>query len=229
MTHWRTYVFIINLLLTVSAFAQPQDTTGRNTGFSSWIKETHLRLGYDLGKKIYSKLNGGNMDAAYLNLGYRNHILELFAGKEQMPFVHPSYTFVTTGTYYKIGYAYNFYENWGNMHNEITLGLRYGNAGFSYDLQRIAYDAPTPEMPAYVWTGHRSYSGLHAGWIEVGATLKAEIFHGVYLDLFLSGKRLLGGSKPDGFDLLYVPGFFRTNVSGFGFGIGYGISYRLGL
>lgn len=228
MTAWRTYGFIINLLLATSLFGQTRKKPARS-GILQGLKHAYLRIGYDAGKKIYAKLNGGNMDAAYLNLGYRNHILELFGGREQMPYVHPSYTFVTTGTYYKIGYAYNFYENWAGMHNEITLGLRYGNARFSYDLQRVAYDAPSPGMPAYVWTGHRQYTGLHAGWIEVGATLKAEIFHGFYLDLFLSGKRLLGGARPGNFDLLYVPGFFRTNVSGFGFGLGYGISYRLGL
>ena len=228
MTHWRTYAFIISLFPVLFLHGQDNGKDTKSTSFGDILHQTYVRIGYDAGKKIYARLNGGNMDVAYLNLGYKNHILEFFVGKEAMPYVHQNYMFQTAGSYFKLGYAYNFYDNWGNMHNEITLGLRYGSANFAYDLQGFSFSAPAEIMSSYEWTGHHAYPGLYASWIEIGASVKAEIFHGLYLDLFVSGKRMAKGIPPQNFGLLYVPGFFKTNVSGFGFGLGYGVSYRFG-
>jgi len=203
--------------------------TNHNRNLPSGLKHIYVRIGYDIGQKIYARINNGNIDAAYFHLAYKNHILEFTGGKVLMPYHHSFYAFVTAGNFNNIGYAYNFYENWGKMRNEITLGFRYGTANFSYDIQQIYIPSSLPEMPDYHWVGHRYIHRLHANWVEVEASIKAEIYRGLFLDLFIMGKRMIGSTKPENFDILYVPGFNRTNISKFGFGLGYGISYRFGL
>ena len=52
--------------------------------------------------------------------------------------------FRTKGTYFKVGFDYNAYENWLDMENQITIGLRYGLSSFSQELASYEIYNPHP-------------------------------------------------------------------------------------
>ncbi|NPA46727.1 MAG: hypothetical protein GXO24_05875 [Chlorobi bacterium] len=224
----RTFIFSILTLLAL-AVAPAQTDTSAVKKTSPFAGRMHLRLGYDIGKKIWSHYRHGNIDQAYLNLGYGNHIFELTAGTETMPYTHPTFSLVSEGRYWKAGYHYNFYDNWGDMHNEITLGIRYARAAFDYRLDQIHIDYPAPyDHWSYTRNGSVRFDRLHAWWLELTTAVRAELFHNLYLDLYVSGKWMPRTPQAGDMTAVYVPGFYRTNVSHFGFGLGYALSYRFG-
>ena len=188
----------------------------------------YLRTGYDVGKKIWSRYRQGNIDHLYLLAGYGNHMLEWTGGKEIMPYRHPTFSMMASGYYWKVGYHYNFYDNWGDMHNEITLGVRYGHANFSYELRDIRIDYPPPYEGTYLNPGPLYFPHLRAWWLELATAVRAELFHHFYLDLMIAGKWMPRIPQAANMTAVYVPGFYQTNISHFGFGLGYGISYRFG-
>jgi len=184
-----------------------------------------VRLGYDVGKKLWALSKKGNVDEFQLTFNYRNHRLSVIYGKENMPYVHPRYVFRAQGNYFKAGYAYNFYDNWGDMRNDITLGVHLARASFGYMLQSAVRIPLSPVFSPEEIILNKSYTGLHATWIEAVSSVRAEIFKGLFLELHVSGKYYLSGTPPENFGLVYIPGFYTTNISRFGFGMGYRVSY----
>jgi ABC-type Fe3+/spermidine/putrescine transport system ATPase subunit len=139
-------------------------------------------------------------------------------------------SFTTQGTYLKVGFDYNSYENWLDMRNMIYLGMRYGASTFSQTLNSYTiYNTSTyfPEAPTVI-SGEK-YNGLTSQWIEVVLGLKAEVLKNIYLGFSVRANRLLTNTKPDNFDNLYIPGFNRTYNGDFGVGFNYTVSYFLPL
>ena len=138
--------------------------------------------------------------------------------------------FTTKGTYFKVGADYNIYENWLDMENLITLGMRYGVSSFSQELNSYSIYAPYPSpfegQSAIV---PRKFDGLSAHWIEVVAGVKAEVINNVFLGFSVRLNHLVSNKKPDNFDNLYIPGFNRTYEADFGVGFNYSISYFIPL
>lgn len=131
-----------------------------------------------------------------------------------------------TGTYIKGGFDYNFYQNWLDMENLITIGMRGGFSTFSQQLNSYKIYNPNPywgEQPAI--TAGEKYNGLTAGWIEVAMGLKAKVFNNVFVGFGFQLKLLVANQKPAGFDNLYIPGFNRTYDGSFGIGFNYTVSY----
>ena len=131
-----------------------------------------------------------------------------------------------TGTYVKGGFDYNLYENWLDMENIISIGLRGGFSTFSQQLNSYKLYNANPywgEQPSIV-SGEK-YNGLTAGWLEVAAGLKAKVFNNVFVGFGVQLKLLVANKKPDGFDNLYIPGFNRTYDGNFGIGFNYTVSY----
>jgi hypothetical protein len=222
----RIFLFIFPLILSARI---PQAEDSITVKKNSRHLLDGVRISYDLGKRLWASYKNGRIDQVSFFLSRGKHIAGFYYGNEQMPYVSPRYVFSVTGNYFKLEYAYNFFDNWPGMRNEIDLGIRYGQARFDYFL--TSYEL-TPAFPGYtavhVQTA-REYNRLKASWIEASVNVRAEIFKGFFLDLSVSGKYFLNGSKPDNFSLIYIPGFYTTNISRFGFGLGYGISYYLDL
>jgi hypothetical protein len=131
-----------------------------------------------------------------------------------------------TGTYIKGGFDYNLYQNWLDMENLITIGLRGGFSTFSQDLNSYKIYNPNPywgEQPAII--KDQKYNGLTAGWLEVAMGVKAKVFNNVFVGFGVQLKMLVMNTKPDGFDNLYIPGFNRTYDGSFGIGFNYTVSY----
>ncbi|MFQ6599091.1 DUF6048 family protein [Flavobacterium sp. C3NV] len=134
------------------------------------------------------------------------------------------------GTYIKGGFDYNLYQNWLDMENLITIGLRGGFSTFSQQLNSYKIYNANPywgEQPPIA--DGQKYTGLTAGWLEVALGLKAKVFNNVFVGFGVQLKMLVANSKPSGFDNLYIPGFNRTYDGSFGVGFNYTVSYFIPL
>lgn len=135
-----------------------------------------------------------------------------------------------TGTYIKGGFDYNTYQNWLDMENLITIGLRGGFSTFSQQLNTYKIYNPNPywgEQQTIV-SGEK-YTGLTAAWAEVCLGVKAKVFNNVFVGFGFQLKLLVANKEPGNFENLYIPGFNRTYDGNFGIGFNYTVSYFIPL
>lgn len=136
----------------------------------------------------------------------------------------------TSGSFFKAGIDYNFYNNWLEMDNMIYGGARIGVASFGHELYRYEYNSDNTLFPILSQQVQREYNGLTAIWFEVQGGMKVEVFNNIYLMANVQLKFLINESTPDDFDNLHIPGFGVTNdFNGIGVGYTYGILYRIPL
>ena len=219
---------ILILLLSVGVFAQDKKTDT----IKPKTQRYGLRLGVDLSKiarTIYDKDYKGLEFIGDYRLTKKIYIAgEL--GNENKTTDDDRVNFTTKGTYFKVGFDSNSYQNWLDMENMIHIGLRYGVSSFSQQLNSYkTYDTAAyfPEAPAV--HPNIKYSGLSAQWVEVVAGFKVELFNNLYAGFSARLNYLMSNKKPDNFDNLYIPGFNRTYDGKFGVGWNYTISYFIPL
>lgn len=160
----------------------------------------------------------------------RRHYIAAEIGNENKTVDDDQLNFTTKGTYIKAGFDYNSYENWLNMENIISIGLRYGVSSFSQTLNSYQVYNPNPyfgESP--VVESGEEFKGLSAQWIEVAIGMKAEVYDNIFVGFSLRLNRLLSQKIPNNFDNLYIPGFNRTYDGDFGVGFNYTVSYFIPL
>jgi hypothetical protein len=196
------------------------------------IEKYGIRFGTDISKIVQSFYDKNYKGIEFVG-DYRvtkNYYLAGELGNENTTVEDNKLSFTTQGTYLKIGFDYNSYENWLDMRNMIYLGMRYGASTFSQTLNSYKlYNTSTyfPEAPT-VFPGEK-FNGLTSQWIEVLLGLKTEVLKNIYLGFSIRMNRLLTNTKPDNFDNLYIPGFNRTYNGDFGIGFNYSVSYFLPL
>lgn len=187
-----------------------------------------LRLGVDLYKLTRSLYDNGYKGIEFVG-DYRltkKYYLAAELGNENKITDDVRLNFTTKGSYLKVGFDYNGYQNWLNMENIISIGLRYGASTFSQELNSYKTYNANPyfgEVP--VLQSGEKFNGLSASWIEVVAGVKAKIINNVYLGFSLRLNKLVSNHRPTNFDNLYIPGFNRTYDGDFGVGVNYTISY----
>jgi hypothetical protein len=216
------------LLVSLSTFAQEKiaDTIVPKTD------RYGLRVGVDL-YKIARSVYDKDYKGLEITADYRYSKRIFIAGEignENKTTDEPQLNFTTKGTYFKVGADYNIYENWLDMENLITLGMRYGVSSFSHELNNYAIYNPNPYFnnDSSV-TGSRSFDGLSAHWLEFVAGVKAKVFDNVFVGFSLRLNHLVSNKKPANFDNLYIPGFNRTYEADFGVGFNYTVSYFIPL
>lgn len=192
------------------------------------INRYGLRVGVDL-----YKLSRGFYDSNYKGLelvgDYRltkKYYLAAELGSENKTTEDDRLTSTTKGTYLKAGFDYNLYENWLDMENIISIGMRAGFSTFSQELNSFKTYNPNAywgEVPPFV--SGKNYNGLSASWIEVVAGIKAKVFNNVFVGFSLRLNRIITNKEPSGFENLYIPGFNRTYDGDFGVGFNYTVSY----
>jgi hypothetical protein len=189
-----------------------------------------IRFGVDL-YKLTRSFYDKNYKGLELVGDYRlakSYYLAAELGNENKTTEDDRVNFTTKGTYFKVGFDYNAYENWLNMRNMVYLGLRYGASTFSQTQNSYKIYNPHAyfgEAPVVV-TGEK-FDGLSAQWLEVVAGIKAEVLHNIYVGFSVRLNRMLSNQKPENFDNLYIPGFNRTYDGDFGVGFNYTVSYFL--
>lgn len=190
------------------------------------------RYGVRVGLDLY-KITRGLYDNNYKGIEFvgdyrltKKYFLAAELGNENKTTDDDRVNFTTKGSYLKVGFDYNAYENWLDMENIISIGMRYGFSTFNQQLNSYRiynanpYFAETPIIPS-----GKKFDGLSAGWIEVVAGIKAKVFDNVFVGFSLRLNRLVTNKEPDNFSNLYIPGFNRTYDGSFGVGFNYTVTY----
>ncbi|RZJ67610.1 MAG: hypothetical protein EOO50_04845 [Flavobacterium sp.] len=226
----RISVFIFSLFFCAGAFAQKDTVSVRKDTAAPKFTRHGLRVGADL-----YKLTRGLYDDKYQGLELvgdyrltRRYFLAAELGSEKKTDDKDRLDFTTKGTYFKVGFDYNFYDNWLDMDNVITIGLRYGVASFSQTLNSYKIYNPNPYFgeEIVVVTG-QEFKGLSASWAEVVLGLKAEMFSNIYVGFSARLNYMISEKEPNNFANLYIPGFNRTYDGKIGVGFNYTVSYLI--
>ena len=229
MKHTSKFTFsIVLILLSFLVNAQQKKTDS----IPPKIEKFGIRFGADI-----FKLTRSFYDKNYKGIEFvgdyrltKNYYLAAELGNENKTTEDDRLNSTAKGTYIKVGFDYNSYENWLDMRNMVFIGLRYGASTFSQQLNSYKlYNTSTyfPEAPTVV-SGEK-FNGLSAQWFEVVVGMKAEVLKNIYVGFSVRMNKILSNTKPENFDNLYIPGFNRTYNGDFGVGFNYTVSYFLPL
>ncbi|MGX7668531.1 DUF6048 family protein [Flavobacterium pedocola] len=234
MKHTLKSIFNIALLL-VSLSTSAQDSSvseqakqkAKDTVASGKTERYGIRVGADLhrlAKSVYDKDYRGFEIVGDYRLTKKIYIAgEL--GNEKKTVDEEQLNFTTNGSYFKVGFDYNAYQNWLDMENMIYAGVRYGVSSFSQELNSYTIYNTEPYFGQTTYYPNKKYDGLNASWIEIVGGVKAELFDNLYLGFSARVNYLVSNKKPDNFDNLFIPGFNRTYEGKFGVGFNYTLSY----
>jgi len=254
MKHMSKYFFSICLLFTVF-FVQSQETTAdtikkeinqekpksktpkvATKSIADSIPVKKDRYGLRVGVDLY-KLTRGFYDKDYKGVEFvgdfrltKKYYIAAELGIEDKTTDDDRLNSTATGTYLKGGFDYNLYNNWLDMENLITIGLRGGFSTFSQQLNSYKIynsDQYWGQIPPI--TDGTKYTGLTAAWAEVALGMKAKVFNNVFVGFGFQLKMLLANKEPGNFENLYIPGFNRTYDGNFGVGFNYTVSYFIPL
>lgn len=187
-----------------------------------------IRVGVDLFKltrALYDKNYKGIEFVADYRLT-KKYFLAAEIGNENKTTNDDRVNFTTKGSYLKAGFDYNAYENWLDMENIISIGMRYGFSTFNQELNSYRIYNANPyfsEVPEII--SGKKFNGLSASWVEVVAGIKAKVFDNVFMGFSLRLNRLITNKEPENFSNLYIPGFNRTYDGSFGVGFNYTVTY----
>lgn len=219
-----TSAFIFSVLLCASSLAQE----AKKDSVATKSERYGVRVGVDL-YKLARTFYEDDYKGLELTGDYRltrKFFLAGELGNENKTTDDDRLDFTTKGTYFKVGFDYNTYDNWLDMENMITIGLRYGISSFSQQLDSYKIYNPNPyfgEQPVIV-SGEK-FNGLSASWIEVAAGIKAKVFNNFFVGFSLRLNRIVSNKQPENFENLYIPGYNRTYNGEFGVGFNYTVSY----
>ena len=232
----QIYLFIISIWLSTNMLVSQ---TELNSSDSLVIKDkiltiNKLNLGLDLFKPIKSSSDGDNLN--YEIVGDLQLTENLYLAGEygivDRIIEDENINFNSSGSFLRIGFNYNMFENWVGMDNSIYLGLRYATSNFSNKIINYTVRNQDSYFSNLVENDFQTieYSGLSGNWIEIVAGLKVETFKNVYLGFSLRLNKLLSDSEPDNFDTLFIPGFNKvTDENTFGSGFNYTLTYSIPL
>ena len=223
MKHTLKYIFslLFMLLFSINGTAQEKDTLKIPQRYG-------LRLGIDA-HRLTKSLYNDNYKGLELIGDYR--ITKKFyaageIGNEEKTTADDNINYTTKGTYFKVGFDFNAYENWLDMENMIFIGMRAGVGSFNLKLNSFTIYQPGNYYGINTNTSDQEFKGLSASWLEVVSGLKAEVLNNLYVGFSLRLNYLMSNNEPEGFANLYIPGFNKTyENSKFGAGINYTISY----
>ena len=138
--------------------------------------------------------------------------------------------FNSVGSYLKIGFDYNMFNNWVGMDNSIYVGLRYAFSSFSNKVDNYMVRSSDAYFSNIVDNGYENitHNNLNGNWIEVVTGVKVETFKNLYFGISLRLNKLLTDTKPSNFDNLFIPGFNKvTDDNTWGSGFNYTLTYSI--
>ena len=228
------YKFTISLFLFFvfgSGFAQETEIEKSELEQDSIVYKTAygLRLGADISKPIKSAIDGFYNSGFEIIGDYRiskRFYVAAELGYEDETNQEDYTNSRAKGSYARLGFNYNAYDNWLDMNNEIFVGYRYGFSLFEQTLNSYTPNIGNEYFPANTITPNNT-SDLSAHWSELMVGAKVETFSNLFVGFSFSYKILMSVKEQEGFKTLYSPGFNRIFDSGTGFGFNYTISYLI--
>ena len=228
------YIFSLLLLFSLSFQAQEKKVDPKTTKDSipPKMERFGIRAGIDLNKlarTFYDKNYKGIEFTGDYKLT-KSYYLAAELGNENKTTDDTRLNFTTKGSFIKVGFDYNSYDNWLDMQNMVYVGLRYSFSTFSQDLNSYRiYNSSAYFGEAPVYISGEKFSGLSAQWIECVAGIKAEVIKNTFVGFSIRLNKLMSNKTPATFDNLYIPGFNKTYDGDFGVGFNYTVSYFLPL
>jgi len=235
----HTWVFCISLLIgMLTVNGQEKGKAVLNSIDSLELEEEpplSLRFGIDLLKIIQSQTNKdyrGFEAVADFRISKDLYIASEVGNIEVTKQIE-QVNFTAKGSYYKLGFDFNMFDNWQGMDNQVVLGLRLGSSSHNQFLNSYTL---LDRSPFWEESGTKILSGfstgerpnLNAFWLEFVAGFKIQILHNIYLGLSLRLNRLLSDTVPENFDNIYIPGFNKkTEENKFGASFNYTLTYRI--
>jgi len=232
----QIYLFIISICLSTNMLIGQTESNSNDTLIKKekLLNINKIRLGFDLLKPILSSSEGDNLN--YEIVGdlqlTENIYLAGEYGLVDKVIEDENINFNSTGSFLRIGFDYNMFENWIGMDNSIYVGLRYGTSSFSSKILDYNVRNKDSYFSNLVTDEFQTieYSNLSGNWIEILLGIKVETFKNVYLGLSLRLNKLLSDKKPDNFGNLFIPGFNKvTDENTFGSGFNYTLTYSIPL
>src|SRR5690554_5775741 len=165
MKNKLTLLFFISLLFCASLNAQKGN---KQNDTIPKIEKYGLRVGIDLAKPLRTLVENGY--SGFEITGDFRVTKKFYAavelGNEQKDWIEPYLSSKSSGSYLKIGFDYNAYENWLGMENSINLGLRYGFSTFKQELLSYRIYTDNPAFPTEIVTLPVEFNDLTAHWAE---------------------------------------------------------------
>ena len=232
----QIYLFIISICLSTNMLIGQTESNLNDTLIKKdkLLKINKIRLGFDLLQPVLSSSEGDNLN--YEIVGdlqlTENIYLAGEYGLVDKVIEDENINFNSTGSFLRIGFDYNMFENWIGMDNSIYIGLRYGTSNFSSKILDYNVRNKDSYFSNLVTNEFQTieYSNLSGNWIELLLGIKVETFKNVYLGLSLRLNKLLSDKKPDNFGNLFIPGFNKvTDENTFGSGFNYTLTYSIPL
>lgn len=214
--------FTFSLVVLFSIVGNAQDS------IQKFPERYGLRVGVDLhrlSKSFYDKDYRGLEIVGDYRLTKKLYIAgEL--GNEEKTVDDDRLNFTTNGTYFKVGFDYNAFENWLDMENMIYAGMRVGFSSFDHQVNSYKiYENNSNYFGQTIFAPGEKFSGQTASWVEIIGGIKAELFNNLYMGFSVRLNYLISNKEPEGFANLYIPGFNRTYDGKFGAGFNYTLSY----
>jgi len=194
-------------------------------------KYAAIRIGIDVSRPIIQLLQKQDLGIE-ITADYKvakNWYIASEFGYESEPGHEDQIDFHTKGSYAKLGFNYNAYENLEGLNNEVYIGLRYGFSQFQQQLTSYTVIDLDDYFGDYTATPGTVYEGLAAHWAELHFGLKVETLPHLYLAVGIHFKKLLSDEVPEGFANLYIPGFNKVLLNRDTIGFNYTISYQIPL
>ena len=232
----QIYLFIISICLSTNMLIGQTESNSNDTLIKKekLLNINKIRLGFDLLKPILSSSEGDNLNyeiVGDLQLTENIYLAGEYGLVDKM-IEDENINFNSTGSFLRIGFDYNMFENWIGMDNSIYVGLRYGTSSFSSKILDYNVRNKDSYFSNLVTNEFQTieYSNLSGNWIELLLGIKVETFKNVYLGLSLRLNKLLSDKKPDNFGNLFIPGFNKvTDENTFGSGFNYTLTYSIPL
>ncbi len=236
LTH--TWVFYISLLSLGNSLAQQNENLPIDDSLNlRKVKSINLRVGFDLYRTILSRVSNdfeGFEIVGDLKVG-EDFFIALELGNLETTKQVEQVNFTTSGSYLKMGFDYNMFENLEGMNNHITIGARIGSSKHnqilnSYTiLDRTRYWS-TSDLPVTNGFATGERPDLNSLWFEVVLNFKVQILKNIYSGVSLRLNRLINDKIPSNFDNIYIPGFNKkTQDNVFGAGFNYTLTYNFSL
>jgi len=223
---WVFYISILGYGFPILAQEEHQESSSKkevlkNSMSPSKKAALSLRFGLDLYRISLTQFSN---DYSGLELVgdfkiSKEFYLAVEIGREETTKQSEQVNFTTDGSYYKLGFDYNMYENLAGLNNQVHLGLRFATSNYLHVLNKYTLLDRTPFWPNSAneitngfATGKRD--DLNAQWLEFVAGFKVQLLKNIYL----------------GLSIRYIPGFNqKTDENKFGAGFNYTLTYKIPL
>ncbi len=220
MKHILKFTFSLVVLFSIAGNAQDS--------IQKFPERYGLRVGVDLhrlSKSFYDDNYRGLEIVGDYRLTKKFYIAgEL--GNEEKKVDDDRLNFTTNGSYFKVGFDYNAFENWLDMENMIYAGMRVGFSSFDHQVNSFKiYENNGNYYGQTIIAPGEKFSGQTASWVEIVGGIKAELFNNLYMGFSVRLNYLISNKEPENFANLYIPGFNRTYDGKFGAGFNYTLSY----